>query len=191
MQTEYEATFTDIDKDVLRKKLSSLGAELQKPEVLMKRKVFDMKYWEESDHKYIRVRDEGSRITMSFKQNPNTGDIHDQKETELVVDDFERACEFLLDIGAVEMAFQETKREIWELNGVEISIDEWPFLEPFVEIEAAAEEKVQEVSVQLGFDYSQAFFGATDELYARKYNISENRINTTPTIVFEMDNPFL
>ncbi len=40
MQTEYEATFIDVDKDEVREKLKQVGAVLVKPEVLMKRYVF-------------------------------------------------------------------------------------------------------------------------------------------------------
>ena len=36
MQTEYEATFININKDEIREKLKSVGAVLVKPEVLMK-----------------------------------------------------------------------------------------------------------------------------------------------------------
>jgi len=37
MQIEYEATFSDIDKDEIRGRLKSVGAELVKPEFMQKR----------------------------------------------------------------------------------------------------------------------------------------------------------
>ena len=74
---------------------------------------------------------------------------------------------------------------------VEVMIDEWPFIEPFIEIEAISEEKVREVADQLGFDYAQAIFGATSVITQKKYGLSEEVINSTPEISFSMKNPYL
>jgi len=136
------------------------------------------------------VRDEGNRITMSLKVVD--GDkIHNQKEAMLEVDNFEEARKFLFGIGCKEKAYQESKRELWKLDGAEITIDEWPFLEPFVEVESESEEQVRAVSEKIGFDYSKAKFCAVDTLYNEKYGVSIDRINThTPKILFKMKNPF-
>jgi len=75
---------------------------------------------------------------------------------------------------------------------VEITIDEWPFLEPFVEIEGPSEKMVKDVAKKLNFNYQQALFGSVDFQYAKKYNLSLEKINkTTPKIVFNMANPFV
>ncbi|MEA1963109.1 MAG: CYTH domain-containing protein [Patescibacteria group bacterium] len=139
---------------------------------------------------WLRVRDEGDKITMSLKVID--GDqIHNQKETQLTVDNFEEARKFLTGIGCEEKAYQESRRELWEMDKVEITIDEWPFLEPFVEVEGKSEEQVRVVSEKIGFNYTQARFCSVDTLYNEKYNISINQINNhTPKILFEMDNPF-
>ena len=65
---------------------------------------------------WARVRDEGDKVTMSYKQLNDRG-LHGTHETTLVVDDFERAKEFLEDLGFVVKAYQETKRELWKLGG--------------------------------------------------------------------------
>lgn len=41
MQTEIEAKFTDIDSVAVRVRLKNIGAKLEHPEILMRRKVFD------------------------------------------------------------------------------------------------------------------------------------------------------
>ena len=41
MNIEYEATFTGINKDDIRTRLKNIGANLIKPEFLMKRVVFE------------------------------------------------------------------------------------------------------------------------------------------------------
>jgi len=109
-----------------------------------------------------------------------------------LVDDFDAATTILKELGAKEKAFQETKRELWEIDGVEIMIDTWPFLETFIEIEGKNEKEVKTVAEKLGFDWSEAVFAPVTELYKRKYGISEDEINNnTPKIIFDMDNPFL
>jgi len=187
---EYEATFLDIDKDRIRKKLRKAGAKLVKPEFLQKRNVFNLPGKSRTD-KWLRVRDEGNKITMSFKM-VDGNNIENQKEISLVIDDFKKGTEFLEAIGCRKKAYQETKREIWKLDNVEICIDEWPFLEPFVEIEGGSEEEVMAVSEKLGFNYSEALFCAVGLIYSKKYNIPVEVIdNKISEIIFNTDNPFL
>lgn len=191
MNIEYEAKFTGINKDEMRKKLKAVGAVLVRPEFLQKRTVFNIPTGHKIKGGWLRVRDEGDKITMSLKIVD--GDkIENQKEIQLKIDSFDNACNILRTIGCEEKSYQETKRELWNLDDAEIMIDEWPFIEPFVEVEGVSEEVVKKVSAKLGFDWSKARFGAVDILCSEKYNISVDRINNhTPKIVFEMENPFL
>ena len=191
MYTEFEATFTNVRKEDIRAKLTRAGAKLIKKEFLQKRTVFNLPKGHEINGGWLRVRDEGDKITMSLKIVD--GDkIENQKEIQLLVDSFDEGVKLLETVGANKKAYQESRRELWELNGVEVTIDEWPFLEPFVEIEGKSEEEVRSVAVKLGFDYSKAKFCSVDTLYAEKYGISEDRINNhTPEILFGMENPFV
>lgn len=192
MQTEFEAKFTGVDIAQLRARLASLGAQLLQSETLYKRAVFDPPTALANKGFYGRVRDEGDKITMSLKSAGKVTTIDQQKEIELVVTSFESAIEMFLSLGFEQKAYQETKREKWQLAGAEICIDSWPFLDTFVEIEAGSEQQVKDVASQLGFDYTRAIFGAVDVLYSAKYGIDTKQINWgTPRIVFEMENPFL
>ncbi|MDO8565668.1 MAG: CYTH domain-containing protein [Candidatus Moranbacteria bacterium] len=191
MQIEYEATFPDVEKEVVREKLKQAGAVLVRPEFLQKRVVFDMPLGHELAGGWVRVRDEGDRVTMSIKIV--SGDkIDDQKEMCLTVDSFEQGEAFLTTLGCRKKSYQETKRELWTLDGTEITIDEWPFLNPFVEVEGKSEAMVKRVAERIGFDYRQALFGAVDVLYIRQYpHLTFKRINKTPRIVFAGENSFL
>ncbi len=191
MYIEYEATFINIDKKNIRKRLKELKANLVKKEFLQKRAVFNLPRGHSINGAWLRVRDEGDKITMSLKIVD--GDkIEDQKEIQLKVDNFFEAKNFLKSIGCQEKAYQENKRELWNIDGVEVTIDEWPFLEPFVEIEAKSEWEVKKVAEEIGFDYNKAKFCSIDLLYQEKYNISSDIINNqTPEILFEIENPFL
>lgn len=190
MNIEYEATFLDIDKDEMRDKLKKAGAKLLKPEFLQKRITFNLPNIS-GGYSWARVRDEKDKITMSFKEIK--GDkIEDQKEICLTIDSFQNGVDFLEAIGCVRKSYQETKREIWKLDGAEICIDEWPFLEPFVEIEGKSEEEVVAVSQKLGFDYSAALFCAIGDIYSMKYGIPAEVVNNKiPKITFDMENPLL
>jgi adenylate cyclase class 2 len=191
MNIEYEATFWPINKNEVREKLRVVGAILIKPEFLQKRKVFNLPVGHEIKGGWLRVRDEGDQITMSLKI-VNGDKIEDQKELCLKVDNFGQAVELLKTVGCEEKAYQETLREIWSLDGVEITIDEWPFLEPLVEVEGKSEIEVRAVADKLGFDWAQALFCSTDTIYAKKYNLPEMVFtDISPLIVFEMENPFL
>jgi len=190
MQTEFEAKFTNINKDRIRGYLKKLNAKLIKPEFFQKRIAFHLPK-KTVKRGYLRVREEGDKVTISLKYVIGRK-IEDQKETQLVVDSFENAVSLLRNIGCEMKAYQETKRELWQLNGVDITIDEWPFLEPFIEIEGKSENAVRSVSQKLGFDYKKAVFGAVDTLYNQKYGVPKDIINNhTPEITFSGRNPFI
>ena len=190
MKIEYEATFTNVDKDVARGKLRAAGAVLRRPEFLQKRAVFNLPSGHEVKGAWARVRDEGDKVTMSLKIVDGTA-IADQKETCITVNDFAEAVALLKTLGCDEKAYQETKRELWDLDGVEVTIDEWPFLEPFVEVEGNSEESVKAASEKLGFEWAKAKFCAIGALYSEKYGFPESHFNNeTPRIVFDMENPF-
>ena len=69
MHTEIEAKFLDIKADVLRARLQMLNAKLVNSERVMKRRNFDF-----ADKRlqkiggWVRVRDEGDKTTLSYKQ---------------------------------------------------------------------------------------------------------------------------
>ena len=100
--------------------------------------------------------------------------------------------EFFEMIGCRKKSYQETKREKWKLDNVDISIDEWPFLEPFVEIEGKSKKEVEKISKKLSFKWKDALFCAIGHLYYRKYDMPEHYINNkVPKITFDMKNPFI
>jgi adenylate cyclase class 2 len=182
MDIEFEATFIDLDVDLIREKLKALNAKLLKPETLMKRIVFMPP--RTIPGAWLRVRDEGDKITLSLKQITGAK-IEDQKELCLTIDDFDQGVSLLESLGCVRKSYQETKREAWSFDGVEITIDTWPGLEPFIEIEGKEESSVRAVAEKLQLDYDQALFGSVDIIYDKKLGIPPEVINNqTPEITF-------
>lgn len=193
MDTEFEATFANIDKDSLRERLKNIGAELVQKERLMRRWTLDFDHPEEKFHRWARVRDEGDKITATYKQHvidKGDADIDHQKEIEVTVDDFEQMVELLEAVGCRRDMYQENKRESWKLGNCEIEIDTWPHLEPFCEIEAESEKQVRSVAEKLGFDWKEVVFAGTGTIYKDKYGKLPSEAEDVNKLVFDTDNPF-
>lgn len=185
MKNEIEAQFLDINKDDVRLKLREIGAELKKPEVLMRRVVFYT-----GEHSFARVRDEGDRIVMTYKNVRDDYSILGTKEVNVEVSDYDDAILFLEGCGLKIKARQETKREIWKLGEVEICIDTWPWIPTFIEIEGPTEDSVWQIANKLGFQKEQAKFGSVDTTYQHYYGIETDTVNLhTPEILFNMEPP--
>ena len=185
MGNEIEATFYGVDKDALREKLREQGATLIQEEVQMKRRVYDT-----GDHSFARVRDEGNKIVMTYKNYLDDSVITGCKEVNLVVDNYEDACNFLIGCGMKQKAEQITLSETCELDGVEICIDTWPRLPTYVEIEGDLEDSVWNVAKKLGFKKEDAHFGSVDTVYNYYYGVEKDVVNSeTPVINFEIEAP--
>lgn len=167
MKTEYEAKFLDVTIDDIRQKLEQLGAILEKPMRLMRRVTIDNDYLKSKDA-FVRVRDEGDRVTITYKQFDSYS-VDGAKEHEIIVNDFAEATALLSAAGLEYTSFQESKRETWQHGDVEIVIDEWPWLKPYIEVEATNEALVKEFSEKLGFNWSDAVFGDVMAAYRAEY----------------------
>ena len=146
----------------------------------MRRHTFD-----QTDGKqgWVRVRDEGDKVTMTYKRTFERT-LHGTQEINLIVDDFDRASEFLEAIGLKKKAFQETKRESWAVNGCEVTLDTWPWIPPFIEIEGPSEEAVCGTATLLDLDWSKAMHGSVETVYQQHYEVTEKEVNSWPSITF-------
>jgi adenylate cyclase class 2 len=185
MPTEIEAKFLHADHDVLRTRLKELGATCTHPNRLTKRLTLDFpdKRLRHTAKGWIRIRDEGDKITLTYKQL-NDRSLHGMQEVELVVDDFDKAEAFLRTLGVEAYNFQETKRESWTLDDVEIDLDEWPWIDPFAEVEGPDEAAVWSVVERLGLDRSKAVFGSVEIAYQDEYGVTEEEVDDWKEITF-------
>lgn len=186
MKTEIEVKFLNIDIDDVRAKLTSVGAHLEQPMRLMRRQVFHLVT--PSDTAYVRVRDEGHKVTMTFKRFEGDG-LHAAKEAEVEVSDFETAVTILEESGLKAKSYQESKRETWQVGSVEVVIDEWPWVPPFVEIEGPSEDEVRKVTADLGLNWKDAAFGGVAAVYKPLYPaiVSDVIVNDYPR--YDFDDP--
>lgn len=178
IKPEIEATFININKQDLQDRIRAAGGELLLEETKMRRVVFDT-----GKHSFARVRDEGNKITMSYKYH-DSYDLGGAREICLTVDDYDEAIKFMQALGLKPKSEQETLREEWLLDGVEIDIDTWPWIPTFVEIEGPSNQKVTQVCEELGFDMKQAIYGSVDQVYQRYFDVTSEDINTMPEIKF-------
>lgn len=180
-EIEFEAKVLEIDKNIVRKRLRELGATLTFPEKLFTRATFDNLELR-AKNAWVRVRDEGDRVTMAFKVVSDESKITGMREVQLEVDSMEKAKTFLEQLGLKQKNFQQNKREEWELDGVVFDIDTWPLIPPYLEIEAKDEQTVKDWFKKSGFDYSNAVFGSTDVVYSKFYG---KDILTMESLIFE------
>jgi len=171
---EIEEKFINIDRNEIISKLESVGAK-KVGSFFYKRQVFDFPDLRlDKEAAWVRLRDEGDKITLGFKQRigwkegSNEGDDGGMYEVEVVVDDFKKTAEFLYKIGLVDKFYLENKRTRYIKDGVEFDIDEWPLLEPYLEIEADSWEKVDKAIELLGLDKKDAKRFSTTQVYALK-----------------------
>ena len=175
MQTEIEVKFCNVDIVDIREKLKASGAMLEQPMRLMKRALIEEPH-HEKENAFIRIRDEGDKTTLTFKRRDKLqGDtINNTKEIEVIVSDFETTVELFREAGWEYKTFQESKRETWKLGDAEVVIDEWPWLKPYIEIEASTEDEVKQAAATLDFDWNDAIYGHIDMVYQMQYDFLDS-----------------
>lgn len=184
MINEYEATYLQIDKEKTRAKLKEAGFVLTTPEYLMRRKTFDFSRIAPGQNKWGRVRQEADRITMTIKEVRGTG-ISDTFELEMEVGNFNAACDMFEQCNVPAKSFQENYREVWKRDEVTATIDTWPGLQPFLEVESDSTESVRKASEDLGHSLDTALFGSIDLVYEKEIGIPTQDIISLPEITFE------
>lgn len=171
---EIEVKFLDIDPTKIEKKLRAIGAE-KIGDFSYRRRVFDYPDWRlDAKGSWLRLRDEGDRVTLSFKQRlgmageGSGGNDEGMEETEIIVNDFVKTAQLILKLGFIEKHFAENKRTRWMKDGVEFDIDTYPALEPYLEIEASTWAKIDEAIAWLGLDPKNKKIFSANQIYALK-----------------------
>jgi adenylate cyclase class 2 len=191
MKTEIEVKFLDVDFDTARQKLQALGAVCKQPMRLMQRAIIDFPDERlQKDNAYIRVRDEGDKTTVTFKQFKALR-VDGAKEIETIVGSFEDTVNIFKAIGLKVRSVQESKRETWQMGNVEVVLDEWPWLKPYVELEGENEAGLRDAAEKLGFDWKEAVFGDVTAVYRAQYpHISQDiNLGAIPEVRFDVPLP--
>jgi len=185
MNTEIEAKFVNINHDEIRQKLLDLGAKLEKPFRNMRRVTIDTPEMK-AKNAFVRIRDEGEKVVITYKQFDQNS-VDGMKEIEVVVSHFEETIAIFAAAGLIQGSYQESTRETWNLRNAEIVLDTWPWLNPYIEIEANDIKTVKSTAKLLDLKWSDAVFGDVMAAYKVQYphlgqrdtvgNIAEVRFN--------------
>ena len=187
MNIEFEIAFPNTNHETIIEKIKTLWGNCKKKKTFMRRVIF---FHPTDPCGYLRIRDEWGKITTTYKYIPDWElSIESIKELECTVSDFETMKNIYIAMWLREKAYQETRREVWEISWeIEIMLDEWPWLNPFIEIEWKTEEKVRKYVGLLWLKYWDGIFWTVDQLYLRELSIPVDIINNhTPKLTF--DNP--
>lgn len=182
MPIELEAKFLNIDRADMRQRLQAAGFICAQPDTLMRRFVFDVPG--RGPHAWARVRDEAGRITVSYKCTHDMTRVDGTEEIQITADSFDAAVALLEAVGLQRKSYQETRREVWTRGAIELTLDEWPALAPFCEIEAPTAAALQAVAEELGFEWAHALFGAVGAVYTL-IGIAPAAINAAPRVTFD------
>ena len=172
METEYELRVLEVNKEEIIKKLEELWAT-KKGIFEQKRYVYDLRPAEKD--KWIRLRTNGTVTTLTYKDIVSNT-VDGTKELEIEVESFEKTNEFLERIGFKNRNYQENERIQYILNGVEIDIDSWPMIPPYMEIEGESEEEIINLKKILNIDETKVTTLNCDDIYKQIYKIDISKI---------------
>ena len=167
MESEYEITVLDIDVSEIEKKLESIGA-IKQGEYFQKRNLYN--FHEEYRGRFIRLRTNGEKTTLTIKDKSAKKEIGSVKELEIEVSSFEKTNEILELLGYEYSTYQENKRIIYKLGHIEFDIDTWPMIPTYLEIEGKNKEDVEKMIKILDIDEEKLSLDKVSEIY-KKYGI--------------------
>lgn len=158
----------------------------------MLRATFHNTFMKTDKDAFLRVRNEGDKVTLTYKQFDHTG-VDGAKEIEVEISDFTKTVEILQQAGISPSSIQESRRETWHMDTVEIVIDEWPWLKPYIEIEGPSESAVKQAATKLGLDWNNAQFGDVMVAYRAEYpHLKEtDTLSTVSEVRFDQPLPDL
>ena len=162
---EIEIKVLDIDIKKMLSRLEKLGAK-RIGEYNYKRIIYD--YPDSSldkKHAWIRLRTDGRKTTITYKKINGKG-VDRIEEHETIVDRFDNARKILTSIGLEEKRTQESRRIMFELDSVEVDIDIWPKVPPYMEVEAKTKEELLKALKKLEIKIKDTRTFTGRELYA-------------------------
>ena len=164
MITEYEIKVLNIEIEHIKDQLKNLWATYVNTK-LFRRYVYDMV--PAQDNKRIRLRTDWTKTTLTCKEIIDSQKIDWVKEREVVVDSFEMTHQLLIQMWYTAKAYQENKRESYQLNWCDIEIDHRPLIPPYLEIEWPNEERVRKTLSKLSIEWCTTTSENTTDVYKR------------------------
>jgi adenylate cyclase class 2 len=150
---EIEAKFYVMDLPRIESHLQDLAAHLIQPRVLETNTRFDLPDASlRSKGRVLRLRQD-TKTRLTYKgPGMNEQGVLNRTEVEFVVEDFEKAKQFLEALGYQELIYYEKYRTTYELKECHIMLDEMPYGN-FVEIEGDSIDSIRGVTEELRLNW--------------------------------------
>ncbi len=169
---EYEVKVLDIDVNLVEQKILDLGGKkLAKQQ--FKRYIFDTV--PATKNKWIRLRTDGTKATLALKISKSDA-VDGVEEYETEVDNFDQTRQILQLSGLTESSYQENSRQLFEIDGLEISIDSWPKIPPYLEIEGKNDSEVTNMLKKLDLESYKTTSLPTKDVY-QMYGLNLDELN--------------
>ncbi len=168
---ETEIKILGINAEEVEAKLKELNAE-KTFDGLLKVRYLDTPNNEIRDRgDLLRIRDfTGDFVEICYKSNKreeNGCKVYD--EVHLKADDFNEATQMFDKLGFKVSTYYEKKRKVFKLDNAEIVIDQYPKIEPFIEIEAEDSAQIEELIKKLGLEDNERSSETINGLLKSKY----------------------
>lgn len=151
---------------------NKLKSILSTPEIIRMIKKFGI-----NPNKWVRLRETDGKTTITIKHilNEQLQEEYGTKmqpvlETEMEVPSIKSGNAILEQLGFSFRNYQEKRRTTYELDSVEIDIDSWPLIHPYLEIEGNSDEEIRKVIEKLGLQNKDIVSCNTADVY-KKYGI--------------------
>ena len=164
---EIEAKLYVQDLGKIETRIQSLGARLIQPRVLEINIRFDLPDARlRSEGRVLRLRqDTEAKLTYKAPGKSEQG-IVNRTEIEFVVEDFEKAKNFLEALGYQRLLEYDKYRTTYELDACHIMLDELPYGN-FVEIEGENSAAIHSAAHRLGLDMQAAISESYSALFEK------------------------
>lgn len=191
MDIEHEIRVLDVDPEEARERLRNLGFKLVHPERLMRRVIYEppARADQAGFKSWMRLRDEGNKVTMTIKKEEVIGKKRVYEDEVVMQSSFDETRRFLSSLGTGEVSYQENQREDWIKGGVTVSIDTWPGLNTYLEVEGEDLVMVNGTIEELGYTTKTLSSGGVAKEYTRMYGVSEDDVNRAKEITFNSKFP--
>ncbi|VVB77386.1 Uncharacterised protein [uncultured archaeon] len=150
MGKESEIEILDIDKAEVTRRLAELRARHEGVH-RFRRIEFLLGGDSNGAHSWGRVRTNGKETTITVKEMSGRGGFSSMKEFEVTADDFSEAVRIMSRlIDPKAMLYFENERDAYWLGDAYVTIDKWPEIPAYLEIEAPSMASVKKARALLG-----------------------------------------
>lgn len=173
MSNEKKVTILEIDEKNFISHILNKGA-VKQDEFLQRRFVYDFN--PVIPNKWICLRTTGEKTTLTIKEIKDRNAIVEAEALEVKVDDFDVTNEILNQLGFIARNYQENYRKVFILDNTEISIDSWPLIPVYAEVEGKSDRDVINTLNKLGYGLNDVTALDIEFIYEKIYGIDMKRI---------------